>query len=142
VDVTKSNITPNAQLQEKIVSYARRFIEQSGREGKERTIEKTKLLHSHSRPVVEVDEETKKAVVYIESDHGTPGPLFKVEDRQGNLVVNYNKRNPLIQALAEARSRRVTDIVDRMCLALARMDGSKTVEKFNAALGSLLEDVA
>jgi hypothetical protein len=136
VDVTKSSITPNAQLQEKIVSYARRFIEQSGREGKERTVEKTKLLHG--LPALKDADGGMKAVAYLESDHGSTTSLFKVEDRQGNLIINYNKRNPLIQALADARNRRVTDIFDRVCLAIARMEGAKTVEKFNAELAKQL----
>jgi hypothetical protein len=135
VDVTKSNVTPNDQLQEKIISYARKFIEQSGREGKERTVVKTTLLHSKED---EKAEPKKKAVAYLETDHGTPDVMFKADNRNGNYVINYNKRNPLIQVIAEVRSRKVTDIFDRMCLAIAKMDGPKAVEKFNAELAATL----
>jgi len=136
VDVTKSSITPNDQLQEKIGHFVRRFIEQSGREGSERTVVKTKLMHS--RPVIQAETQ-KMAVEFTESDHGSPGPLFRIDEKDGRLVLNYNQRNPLIQALAEVRSRRVTDIVDRLCLAVARMDGSKNVERFNSVLSTILK---
>lgn len=137
VDVTKSNVTPNDQLQEKIISYARKFIEQSGREGKERTVTKTTLLHSTPK---DKSEPSKKAVAYLETDHGTPDAMFTAENRNGNYVINYNKRNPLIQVIAEVRSRKVTDIFDHMCLAIAKMDGTKAVDKFNAELAAMLTE--
>lgn len=150
VDVKKTSITPNDQVVEKITHAARRWLEQSGREGRDRAIEKTTLTHNLSRSLIahpapaktDAKPATVDPVSFEESDHGTEETLFRVENVDGQIRLNYNKRHPLIQLVGHAKLQKGIAILDCMALALAEVakedGGDKLIARFNKALKAIL----
>lgn len=147
VDVKKTSITPNDQIVEKIQEHARRWLERSGREGRDRAIAKTTLTHNLSRDLIAAkphnDKPHKAAepVAFDETDFGTPDELFRFAT-DGQTRLNYNKRHPLIQLVAAAKLQKGIAILDIMALAIAKVaeerDGDKLIESFNLALKAIL----
>jgi len=153
VDVKKSSILPNDQMLDKIQHATRRFIEQSGREGRERAISKTQLTHDLSRSLLLPRPTTAKLandgpilpqlpIDFQESDHGTSDKLFKITKADGRTVLDYNKRHPLVQLVANARLQKGIAILDCLCYAMAKVaetpQGQALVDRLNEALRTVL----
>lgn len=153
VDVKKTAVHPNDQVLEKIRHVARRFIEASGRVGRERAIEKTQLNHSLTmsllggmkppQPVLGKAPTPTPPIRFNESDHGSPDVLFKIEHHNGDVTLNYNKRHPLVRMIADARLQKGIAILDCVCLALAQIAqedkaGQAVVDRINKTLLNIL----
>jgi hypothetical protein len=145
VDVKKTSVMPTEEILEKIQHVARRFIEASGREGRDRAVEKTTLTHNFARSLLtppKTDGKAKPEIAFDESDHGTDESLFRIEIKDGSTVLDYNKRHPLVQLVAAAKLQKGIAILDCMALALAALakekGGDELVARFNKALSVVL----
>jgi hypothetical protein len=130
VDVKKTSILPNDQVLAKIEHVARRFIEKSGREGRDRAIEKTKLSHSLIKSALKNGE----APTYRTSDHGDEVSLFRREDG----VFDYNSRHPLVQLVSSINMKKVDFILDAVCHAMAEVQDPEAIRKMNLALQGIM----
>lgn len=128
VDVKKTSILPNDQVLAKIEHVAKRYIEKSGREGRDRAIEKTTISHSLINKALKSDAVPS----YRTSDHGNDVSLFRHE----NGVFDYNARHPLIQLVGQINLKKVDFILDAVCHALAVVN-PKDQEKANLILRNL-----
>jgi len=148
VDVKKTSINPNPEIVEKIAAIARKYLIQSGQEGKERAVEKVKLPHKFVMKLATSSNGAKPTphnIAFDHSDHGTPDQLFTVKREAGQVLVDYNKRHPLVKLVAAANSATQgmgTGVMDCMALALAEVakekGGTEFLERFNKALFAIL----
>jgi hypothetical protein len=138
VDIMKSSILPNDQMLEHIRVIVSKYIERSGREGRERGVAKPKAMSAAAR-LVTPDAE----VPWRESDFGDPKRLLEIEESDGGGVrVHFNSRSPLMQLVAELRSRKAALAVGWLCQAFARTIGAtdkKMLDKFNQTIQTLLD---
>lgn len=130
VDVKKTSILPNDQVLEKIQHVAKRWYEKSGREGRDRAIEKTTISHSLIKNALK----SEATPIYRHSDHGNDVSLFKYDGSS----FDYNSRHPLVQLVASINMKKVDFILDAVCHAVAAVEDQDTIDKINLALKGIM----
>jgi hypothetical protein len=134
-DVKKTVVRPNDQIIDRIREASEKYWERSARENRDMTVEQVKLYHAKPTGGGSKSDKSKPPVDFVESDHGTDDVLFRISHTNGQVIIDYNKRNPLVQVVAEAKSQKVTDAIDRITLAVIAMGGG---ERFNQFLNRVL----
>lgn len=127
VDVKKTSVHPNDEIIDKIRKAVRPFIEQSGREGRDRAVKRTRSLINHDaieKMLAAPNHDGKElrplaTMKFNEAVQGMGDSLFTVDRKGGIMSITYNKRHPIVQHVSDITNSKAHAILDIFCFALA-----------------------